>query len=57
MKTKISKTAAERIMAKVSMPKSEFINEHKKLVKVLRRGSLKARRQEATDQAKELEEY
>ena len=54
MKTKISKAAASRIMAKVSMPKSEFVAEHKKLVKVLRSGSSKARNKEATDQAKEL---
>ena len=55
MKT-INRTAANRILQKVSMTKPAFVAEHKKLVKVLRSGSSKVRRQEAADQNNELKE-
>jgi hypothetical protein len=55
MRTKISRAAAQRIQQKVTMPKPEFIAEHRKLVKVLKSGSRAAQRKEASDQAKELQ--
>jgi hypothetical protein len=39
---------------KVSMSKSSFIREHKKLVKILRTGTLAQRRKEAASQEREL---
>ncbi len=39
------------------MSRNEAINEHKNLVKVLRRGSKKALLKEAIKQAEELREY
>jgi hypothetical protein len=40
--------------SKVTMSKGEFVKEHKHLVKVLREGSPKERKEEAKEQAKEL---
>ena len=56
-KAKISPAAANRIMQKVSMPMKEFKSEHRRLVKILKSGSLVTRKKEAMGQAKELEEY
>lgn len=39
------------------MKKKELIEEHKKLVKVLRKGTLIERKKEASKQAKELKSY
>jgi len=41
----------------VSMTKSTFKKEHKKLVKILRSGSQQERLKEARDQASELRKY
>lgn len=43
--------------ALVSMTKRSFIQEHKHLVKVLRKGSLKDRIKEAKEQQQELNKY
>jgi hypothetical protein len=55
MRSKISRAAADRIQKKVSMPRDEFISEHRKLVKTLRSGSKATQRKEAASQAKELQ--
>lgn len=44
-------------MKKISMPKKEFVKEHKRLIGVLRSPSHKDDKKEAEDQAKELKEH
>jgi hypothetical protein len=51
---KLSEAAVSRIKGKVSMSKSEFVAEHKKLVGVLKHGSKPELKAEAKKQAKEL---
>ena len=41
----------------VSMTKSVFVKEHKKLIPLLRKGSKNARMKEADEQANELNQY
>ena len=48
--------AFEKTAAEVCMPKSDFIKEHRHLVKILRHPKKKELEAEAKDQAKELEE-
>jgi hypothetical protein len=51
---KLSNAAVSRIKQSVSMPKSAFVAEHKKLVGILKHGSKAVRSSEASKQAKEL---
>jgi hypothetical protein len=50
----ISKAAAGRIQKQYKMPMSEFLEEHHRLLRILRTGSRNAQKHEADEQAEEV---